>query len=129
MYFDLEATGLKRSGKPKIIKLSFVAVHIQYILDFNLKIEDCKENSNPRVISDKIEKCLTKVLKKLTLCLYPMATIVSQVSITTGYNLSDQAGFDENTADMLSSFLNCLPSPVFLIVHNGDLCDFPLLKT
>ena len=104
-------------------------MHIQYILDFNLKIEDCKENSNPRVISDKIEKCLTKVLKKLTLCLYPMATIVSQVSITTGYNLSDQAGFDENTADMLSSFLNCLPSPVFLIVYNGDLCDFPLLKT
>ena len=130
VYFDLEATGLKSSGKPRISELSFVAVNFQDILDFHLKIEECKEKAR-QMNSDKIEKLLPRVLNKLTLCVYPMATIVPQVSSITGldnYNLSDQARFDKNTADMLNSFLNRLPSPVCLIAHNGDLYDFPLLK-
>ena len=130
VYFDLEATGLKSSGKPRISELSFVAVNFQDILDFHLKIEECKEKAR-QMNSDKIEKLLPRVINKLTLCVYPMATIVPQVSSITGldnYNLSDQARFDKNTADMLNSFLNRLPSPVCLIAHNGDLYDFPLLK-
>ena len=83
VYFDLEATGLKSSGKPRISELSFVAVNFQDILDFHLKIEECKEKAR-QMYSDKIEKLLPRVINKLTLCVYPMATIVPQVSSITG---------------------------------------------
>jgi hypothetical protein len=113
VYFDLEATGLKSSGKPRISELSFVAVNFQDILDFHLKIEECKEKAR-QMNSDNIAKLLPRVLNKLTLCVYPMATIVPNVSSIRGLdNLSDQATFDKNTADMLNSFLNRLPSTVF----------------
>ena len=62
VYVDLEATGLKSSGKPRKSELSLVAVNIPRVLD------------------------------KLTLCVYPMATIVPYVSSITGldnYNLSE----------------------------------------
>jgi hypothetical protein len=74
---------------------------------------------------------VTRVFKQADLYVYPMATIFPHVSGNTGldnYNLCDQARFDKNTTDMISSFLNCLPSPVCLIVHNGDLYDFSLSK-
>ena len=32
VYFDLEATGLKSSGKPRITELSLVAVNLQDVL-------------------------------------------------------------------------------------------------
>ena len=121
---------MKSSGKPRISDLSCVAVNFQDILDFHLKIEECKEKAR-QMNRAKMEKLLPRVLNKLTLCVYPMATIVPQVSSITGldkYNLSDQARFDKNTADMLNSFLNRLPSPACLIAHNGDLYDFNLLK-
>ena len=64
VYFDLEATGLKSSGMPRICELSFVAVNIQDIPQLASTINDnknfCEHSFVPRVIN------------KLTLCIYPM---------------------------------------------------------
>ena len=35
VFFDLEATGLKSSGKPRICELSMIAVNIEDMLDMN----------------------------------------------------------------------------------------------
>merc|ERR1712179_851495 len=78
-----------------------------------------------------VENLKPRVLNKLTICVYPMATIMPAVSNITGldnYNLTDQARFDKNTVDMINSFLLRLPSPVCLVAHNGDNYDFPPLK-
>ena len=74
---------------------------------------------------------LPRIVNKLTLCVYPMAIIVPLVSDLTGldnYNLSGQSKFTKTTADLLNSFLSCLPSPVCLVAHNENAYDFPLLK-
>ena len=55
VYFDLEATGLKNSGKPRICELSFVAVNIQDVQQLALKIKEdkhfCEQSYLPRVIN------------------------------------------------------------------------------
>ena len=74
---------------------------------------------------------LPRIVNKLTLCVYPMATIVPVVSDITGldnYNLIGQSKFSKNTGDLINSFLSLLPSPVCLVAHNGNGYDFPLLK-
>jgi hypothetical protein len=79
----------------------------------------------------QMECLLPRVLNKLTICVYPMAIIMPQVSSITGldnYNLTGQARFDKNTGDLLNIFLERLPSPVCLVAHNGNFYDFPLLK-
>ena len=145
VYFDLEATGLKSSGKPRITELSLVAVNIEDVLDLQEKLVDnCKQNKKLNVSS-----LVPRVLNKLTLCVYPMAPILPVVTNITGldncqgvaggagytnitgldnYNLTDQAKLDSNTLDLLNSFLARLPPPVCLVAHNGDQYDFPLLK-
>ena len=126
VYCDLEATGLKNSGRPRITELSFVAVNTESILDLNaMLISNIQKN---RI---KVESLFPRVVNKLTVCLYPMATILPEVSAITGldnYNLSGQATFDRNTGELLNSFLARLPAPLCLVAHNGDLYDFPLLK-
>ena len=70
-------------------------------------------------------------MNKLTICVYPMATIRPEVSGITGldnYNLSGQATFDKETGQLLNIFLERLPKPLCLVAHNGDSYDFPLLK-
>ena len=70
-------------------------------------------------------------MNKLTVCVYPLATILPEVSMITGldnYNLSGQATFDTETGELLNSFLARLPKPLCLVAHNGGLYDFPLLK-
>jgi three prime repair exonuclease-1 len=123
VYFDLEATGLKSSGRPRICEISCVAVNIEDVLQLGLKLTEerklCENSFLPRIVN------------KLTLCVYPMAIIVPLVSDLTGldnYNLSGQSKFTKTTADLLNSFLSCLPSPVCLVAHNGNAYDFPLLK-
>ena len=123
VYFDLEATGLKNSGKPRICELSFVAVNIQDVQQLASKMKGdkhfCEQSSLPRVIN------------KLTLCVYPMAIIVPLVSDLTGldnYNLSGQSNFNRTTVELINTFLKCIPSPVCLVAHNGNAYDFPLLK-
>ena len=120
VYFDLEATGLKSSGRPRICEISLVAVNTQDLV--NSKKENkqyCEVNFLPRIVN------------KLTLCVYPMAVIVPLVSDLTGldnYNLSEQSPFNKNTGDLIKNFLSCLPTPVCLVAHNGNAYDFPLLK-
>ena len=40
VYFDIEATGLKSSGKPRTGEISFVAVDIQDILQLGLRLNE-----------------------------------------------------------------------------------------
>jgi DNA polymerase III epsilon subunit-like protein len=131
VYFDIEATGLKSSGKPRICELSLIAVNIQDVLSLNLKIKCFLDKDNSE--SDlRIAKSLSpRIVNKLTICVYPMATIVPLVSDLTGldnYNLTDQSKFSKNTGELINSFLALLPSPVCLVAHNGNAYDFPLLK-
>ena len=120
VYFDIEATGLKSSGRPRICEISLVAVNTQDVL--NPKTEDaqyCEVN------------CLPRIVNKLTLCIYPNAVIVPLVSDLTGldnYNLSEQSPFNKNTGELIKNLLSCLPTPVCLVAHNGNAYDFPLLK-
>ena len=131
VYFDLEATGLKSSGKPRISEITLVAINTQDVFDLNLIILEHLKKSNIEENMFEIESLLPRVLNKLTLCVYPMATIMPQVSCITGldnYNLAGQARFEKSTVDLLNIFLDRLPSPVCLVAHNGNLYDFPLLK-
>ena len=131
VYFDLEATGLKSAGKPRICELSFLAVNIQDMLDMNLIL---MKSIKSRKIDNNLHQArnlLPRIVNKLTLCVYPMATIVPVVSDITGldnYNLIGQSKFSKNTGDLINSFLSLLPSPVCLVAHNGNGYDFPLLK-
>jgi DNA polymerase III epsilon subunit-like protein len=126
VYCDLEATGLKNSGRPRITELSLVAVNTESILDLNVVLLSHLQKNNINV-----ERMFPRVLNKLTICVYPMATIRTEVSEITGldnYNLSGQATFDKETGELLNSFLERLPKPLCLVAHNGDSYDFPLLK-
>ena len=123
VYFDIEATGLKSSGKPRICEISLVAVNTEDVL--NLVVTNKEDNQFCEV------SFLPRIVNKLTLCVYPMAVVVPLVSDLTGldnYNLSGQSTFNKNTSDLINNFLSCLPAPVCLIAHNGNAYDFPLLK-
>jgi DNA polymerase III epsilon subunit-like protein len=118
VYFEIEATGLKSSGKPRICEISLVAVNTQDVLHLGVTNKEnsqfCEVTFSPRIVS------------KLTLCMHPMAVVVPLVSDLTGldnYNLIGQSTFTKNTSDLINNFLACLPAPVCLIAH-----DFPLLK-
>ena len=131
VYFDLEATGLRSSGRPRITEISFVAVNYESLNEINIQMEKYLENRNNQDNAVNLEGLFPRVLNKLTLCVYPMATILPEVSDITeldNYNLSDQTRFDATTGDMLNIFLDRLPAPVCLVAHNGDFYDFPLLK-
>jgi three prime repair exonuclease-1 len=98
----------------KISEISLVAINTQDVFLLELENFGTFEKSN-------IEK----------ICVYPMATIMPQVSCITGldnYNLTGPARFEKSTVDLLNIFLDCLPSPVCLVAHNGNLYDFPLCK-
>ena len=146
VYLDLEATGLKSSGRPRITELSLVAVNLRDVLGENLsQIETCLtvSSSCPELCERKrldtknraerqmfVEQLQPRVLNKLSLCFYPMTPIMPTVTELTGldnYNLEDQAQFDVGTVELLQGFLSRLPEPVCLVAHNGDKYDFPLL--
>ena len=123
VYFDIEATGLKSSGKPRICEISLVAVNTQDVL--NLGVTRKEDNQFCEV------SFLPRIVNKLTLCVYPMAVVIPLVSDLTGldnYNLSGQSTFNKNTSELINNFLSSLPAPVCLIAHNGNAYDFPLLK-
>ena len=131
VYFDLEATGLKSSGRPRVCEISLIAVNTSDIIDLNESLlNSISDRPNEDAIT-QIETCSPRIMNKLTLCVYPMATIVPFVSSMTGldnYNLTGQSTFDRNIGNLLNNFLSCLPSPVCLVAHNGSQYDFPLLK-
>ena len=131
VYFDIEATGLKSSGRPRISEISFVALDTQEFFDLNQKLLEKLKNVRSYEDILELETFLPRVLNKLTLCVYPMATIMPEVSKITGldnYNLTGQARFDKSTGDMLKTFLSRLPLPVCLVAHNGNMYDFPFLQ-
>ena len=131
VYFDLEATGLKSSGRPRISELSLVAVNIQDVLQMHKAIMENIQNRTVESSLLQTRKLSPRIVNKLTLCVYPMATIVPLVSDITGldnYNLMGQSKFSKSTGDLLNSFLSLLPAPVCLVAHNGNDYDFPLLK-
>ena len=101
-----------------------MAVNTESILDLNEMLL-----SQSKV---KVERMLPRVMNKLTVCVYPMATIRPEVSGITGldnYNLTGQATFDKETGVLINSFLARLPKPLCMVAHNGGLYDFPLLKS
>ena len=131
VYFDIEATGLKSSGRPRITEISCVAVNMDSILRLSLEIKKILKNPNLEGYAIELESLQPRIVNKLTLCVYPMATIVPHVSDITGldnYMLNGQSKFNKSTGNLLNSFLSHLPSPVCLVAHNGDCYDFPLLK-
>ena len=107
VYFDLEATGLKSSGKPRICELSLVAVDIQDVLKLNkLMVENIK-NKSIGSNSSQERNFTPRIINKVTLCVYPIAIIVPLVSDITGldnYNLTRQSTFSKVTGDLINNF-------------------------
>ena len=126
VYCELEATGLKNSGRPRISELSLVAVNIEDVLELHSKIKIRLLES-----THHIDSILPRVMNKLSVCVYPMSVIRPEVTDITGldnYNLSGQSTFDKSTGELINNFLAHLPGPLCLFAHNGDRYDFPLLK-
>ena len=124
VYFDIEATGLKSSGRPRITEVSLVAVNTKDVSEMHSSLL-----SHLSKLEDKI--ILPRIINKLTICVYPMAIIRPEVSDMTGldnFNLSGQDTFNQRTGELINSFLAHLPSPLCLVAHNGNQYDFPLLK-
>ena len=118
VYFDIEATGLKSCGKPRITEMSFVAVNIQSIIDLHDSIR--KKSKEENMI---LEILLPRVMNKLTICVYPMATIMPNVTSITGldnYNLNGQPRFDKNTGELLKAFWNDFP-PQFVCLLTMEM--------
>ena len=67
VYFDLEATGLKSSGRPRISEISLVAVKSRDVQDFHSGIVN---HLAANKAGKKIESILPRVIDKLTLCVY-----------------------------------------------------------
>ena len=131
VYFDLEATGLKSSGRPRISELSLIAVNVHDVLQMNKEMTKKMEHRTIESCVHQTRKLSPINVNKLTLCLYPMATILPLVSDITGldnYNLTGQSKFSKSTGDLINNFLSLLPAPVCLVAHNGNAYDFPLLK-
>ena len=122
VYFDVEATGLKSAGRPRISELSLLAVNIKDVLKMSEAIKDNIQNRTIESSFLQLRKLSPRIVNKLTLCIYPMATIVPLVSDITGldnYNLTGQSKFNKSTGDLINSFLSLLPPPVCLVAHNG----------
>ena len=79
VYFDIEATGLKSSGRPRITEISLVAVNMDDTLRLSLEIKQNLEGTHVQ-----LESLQPRIVNKLTLCVYPMATIVPHVSDIPG---------------------------------------------
>ena len=79
VYCDLEAMGLKNSGRPRISELSLVAVNIEDVLELHSKIKIRLLES-----SHHIDSILPRVMNKLSVCVYPMSVIRPEVTDITG---------------------------------------------
>ena len=60
VYFDIEATGLKSSGRPRISEITFVAINTQEILNLNYKLmEKVNDTKSPEHILHRIGNFIT----------------------------------------------------------------------
>ena len=94
VYFDIEATGLKSSGRPRITEISFLAVKMDDTLNLSFEIMQLLKNGHSEGNLLQLESLQPRIVNKLTLCVYPMATIVPHVSDITGldnYMLNGQS--------------------------------------
>ena len=118
VYFDVTATGLKNSGRPRVIEMFFVAVKAKDILKLHSQIV-----SHFAERKAELGSMLPRIVNKLTICVYPMAMIRPEVSDITGldnYNLSGQGTFSKNTSKLKNSFLGHLPQPLCLVAGMND---------
>ena len=83
VYFDIEATGLKSSGRPRITEISFLAVKMDDTLNLSFEIMQLLKNGHSEGNLLQLESLQPRIVNKLTLCVYPMATIVPHVSDLT----------------------------------------------
>jgi hypothetical protein len=67
VYFDLEATGLKSSGRPRICELSLLAVNFQDMSDFNMAIIDSIDNGRSESDLLQVRNLSPRILNNLTL--------------------------------------------------------------
>lgn len=74
VFFDLESTGLKEIGRPRISEISMVAVNTKEFLELHSKIIDAIESNK---FEGNDEYMLPRIIYKLTLCFYPMAPTTS----------------------------------------------------
>lgn len=77
------------------------------------------------------EKGIPRILNKMHIVLRPLGAIDSYAENITGLNnyiLEDESPFNENTCDMINSFLEHLQQPVCLVAFNGNAFDFKILK-
>ena len=91
VYLDLDATGLENSGRPRITKISLVAVNTQDIISLQGRIQSYLKKERNENNWMQVETILPRVVNKLTLSVYPMATIMPEVTRITGldnYNLT-----------------------------------------
>ena len=103
-----------------LTEVSLVAVNIKDVQQIHSSLL-----SHLSKLEDK--QMLPRIINKLTVCMYPMAIIRPEVSEITGldnFNLSGQDTFNQRTAELLSSFLAHLTSPLCLMAHNGNQYDF-----
>ena len=99
----------------------------QDVSNFNTTLLAYLENGRSESDLLQVSNLSPRILNTLSLCVFPMATIVPLVSDLTGldnYNLTGQSKFNKN----IGNFLNLFPFPVCLVAHNGNAYDFRLLK-
>ena len=72
VYFDIEATGLKNSGRPRITEVSLVAVNTKDVSEMHSSL--LSHLSKPE---DKI--LLPRIINKLTICVYPSLDLKYQI--------------------------------------------------
>ena len=109
VYFDIEATSLKSSVRPRVSEVLYLAIKTQKMLNFNHKLLE-KFNDMKRY-----EHLLEFLLRLL-------ATIMPEVSRLPGldiYNHIGQTRFDKSTGDLIKVFLSCLPFPICYVAQNG----------
>ena len=91
--------------------MSLIAVNAGDIKDLHESIMNILSGTVNENSSVQMENIYPSILNKLTLCVYPMATIVPVVSSLTGldnYNLTGQSKFDQNIGELLHIFLSLI---------------------
>ena len=125
VFFDLEATGLPSvTHPPRITELCFKALDIKHFSALKPLLLECKDSKN-------FEDILPRVANTLNLCFNPGVMVPEIVTNITGLSndlLENQSRFKPESVNLMKTFLENLPQPIFLVAHNGLKYDYPLMK-
>ena len=110
--------------------------NIFFLIGLHDKLSDFKEENqeenNQEAFYHKLNTLVPRVMNKLTLCFNPDKNILPAATKAsaglTNSILEDQAKFDSETVDLITTFLGRLPGPVCLVAHNGGKFDFRILR-